>query len=232
LSALALFCSPSLALYPKKLSDSYHPAPTLVLLFKSSVMSTKKAAAAAKAKVLNEASKNAAVDNAKAKVLNQASKNAAVDNAKAKVLNEASKNTVAAPPADNAIPNDGTGVLMLDPWLEPFQDALRSRYSKAQEWIQTINKHEGGLDAFSKVCVYSQLEGLELIPRRVMRSMESMSTRTEISHTESGRRMPSRHTSLETSVSLLLFTVVHRADMSRQLGPSLPPHDQELIRSF
>lgn len=51
------------------------------------------------------------------------------------------------------LPNDGTGVLQLDPWLEPFKDNLRSRYSKAQEWIQTLEKHEGGLEKFSRVCL-------------------------------------------------------------------------------
>lgn len=42
------------------------------------------------------------------------------------------------------------GVLQLDPWLEPFKDALRSRYSHAQKWIKTINETEGGLDKFSR----------------------------------------------------------------------------------
>ena len=42
------------------------------------------------------------------------------------------------------------GVLTLDPWLEPFKPALRSRFSKAQKWIQTINDTEGGLDQFSR----------------------------------------------------------------------------------
>ena len=43
------------------------------------------------------------------------------------------------------------GVLSIDPWLEPFQDALKRRYSKAQSWIETIDKTEGGLDKFSRV---------------------------------------------------------------------------------
>ncbi|MCJ1354246.1 MAG: alpha-1,4-glucan branching enzyme [Icmadophila ericetorum] len=47
-------------------------------------------------------------------------------------------------------PADGTGVIQLDPWLEPFKDALKKRYSHAQQWIKTINDHEGGLDKFSK----------------------------------------------------------------------------------
>jgi hypothetical protein len=67
------------------------------------------------------------------------------------------------------IPNDGTGMLStavqlhpsrltinpgvvgLDPWLEPFKDSLRSRYSKAEKWIKTINETEGGLEKFSRV---------------------------------------------------------------------------------
>jgi len=53
-----------------------------------------------------------------------------------------------APPND--IPTDGTGVVKLDPWLEPFSDALRSRFSKAQGWIQKINETEGGLAKFSQ----------------------------------------------------------------------------------
>lgn len=41
-------------------------------------------------------------------------------------------------------------MIKLDPWLEPFKDALRSRYSHAQKWIKTIDETEGGLDKFSK----------------------------------------------------------------------------------
>ncbi|WXC47434.1 hypothetical protein QX201_007152 [Fusarium graminearum] len=48
------------------------------------------------------------------------------------------------------IPNDGTGVVKLDPWLEPFSGALKRRYSKAQDWIKTINAAEGGLEKFSR----------------------------------------------------------------------------------
>ena len=43
-----------------------------------------------------------------------------------------------------------SGVIKLDPWLEPFKDALRSRYSHAQKWIKTIDETEGGLEKFSK----------------------------------------------------------------------------------
>lgn len=45
----------------------------------------------------------------------------------------------------------GLGVVQLDPWLSPFKDALRSRYSHAQKWIKTINDTEGGLEKFSRV---------------------------------------------------------------------------------
>ena len=43
-----------------------------------------------------------------------------------------------------------SGVIKLDPWLEPFKDALRSRYSNAQKWIKTIDETEGGLEKFSR----------------------------------------------------------------------------------
>lgn len=46
--------------------------------------------------------------------------------------------------------NIRTGVIKLDPWLAPFSDSLKRRYSKAQEWIKTIQDTEGGLDKFSK----------------------------------------------------------------------------------
>lgn len=46
------------------------------------------------------------------------------------------------------------GVLKLDPWLEPFKGELRSRFTKAQDWIKKINNTEGGLEKFSRVrCV-------------------------------------------------------------------------------
>ncbi|KAL6359591.1 hypothetical protein LRP88_07012 [Fusarium phalaenopsidis] len=52
--------------------------------------------------------------------------------------------------AADGIPNDGTGVVKLDPWLSPFSDALKRRFSKAQEWIKSINDNEGGLEKFSR----------------------------------------------------------------------------------
>ncbi|KAL4894738.1 glycoside hydrolase superfamily [Aspergillus ambiguus] len=47
-------------------------------------------------------------------------------------------------------PPDGTGVIQLDPWLEPFRDALRQRYALVEGWIKTIDDTEGGLDQFSR----------------------------------------------------------------------------------
>ena len=38
----------------------------------------------------------------------------------------------------------------MDPWLSPFKDALRARYSHAQKWIKKIDETEGGLGQFSK----------------------------------------------------------------------------------
>ncbi|PNS13878.1 1,4-alpha-glucan-branching enzyme [Sphaceloma murrayae] len=68
-----------------------------------------------------------------------------------------SKNSVMQPAA-GTIPNDGTGkssvhvvcVIQLDPWLEPFKASLKSRYSKAQDWIKKIEDTEGGLEKFSR----------------------------------------------------------------------------------
>lgn len=45
---------------------------------------------------------------------------------------------------------DGTGVIRLDPWLEPFKSALQHRYSAYKKWVATINQTEGGLAKFSK----------------------------------------------------------------------------------
>ena len=42
------------------------------------------------------------------------------------------------------------GIVQLDPWLSPFKDALRSRFSHAQKWLKTINDTEGGLEQFSR----------------------------------------------------------------------------------
>ena len=82
-------------------------------------------------------------------------------------LNKESNNSVVGEPGGNKVPADGTGksycpclweisqliwlgVVQLDPWLSPFKDALRSRYSHAQKWIKTIEETEGGLEKFSR----------------------------------------------------------------------------------
>lgn len=44
-----------------------------------------------------------------------------------------------------------SGIIQLDGYLEPFRDALKSRFSKAQQWIKTIDETEGGLEKFSRV---------------------------------------------------------------------------------
>jgi 1,4-alpha-glucan branching enzyme len=83
-------------------------------------------------------------------------------------LNNASANSVADAPAKG--PNDGTGtaffrlqspisthsltpsgIVQLDPYLEPFKGALQSRYAKAQQWLKTIDDTEGGIEKFSRV---------------------------------------------------------------------------------
>lgn len=70
--------------------------------------------------------------------------------------NEAAANSVNQAPPASGIPNDGTGVIQLDPYLEPFKDALKSRFSKAQKWIKDIEASEGGLERFSRVIHISQ----------------------------------------------------------------------------
>ena len=84
----------------------------------------------------------------------------------ASALNNASDNSVLSGPASDKVAADGTGnfstnhfpylplmnagVVQLDPWLSPFKDALRSRYSHAQKWIRTIDDTEGGIEKFSR----------------------------------------------------------------------------------
>lgn len=45
---------------------------------------------------------------------------------------------------------DGTGVVQVDSWLEPYSHALRSRYRAFQKWVDTLNQNEGGLANFSR----------------------------------------------------------------------------------
>ncbi|KAI0876369.1 alpha amylase [Hypoxylon argillaceum] len=62
---------------------------------------------------------------------------------------EQSANTLLSSP-DAGLPNDGTGVIKLDPYLSPFQEPLKRRYAKAHEWIKKLAEGEGGVDKFSK----------------------------------------------------------------------------------
>jgi 1,4-alpha-glucan branching enzyme len=82
-------------------------------------------------------------------------------------LNKASANSTLSD-TPGQVPNDGTGtsccphccylltdqlpigIIQMDGYLEPFKDALKSRFSKAQKWIQTIEETEGGLEKFSR----------------------------------------------------------------------------------
>ncbi|KAF7595665.1 alpha-1,4-glucan branching enzyme [Aspergillus hancockii] len=57
---------------------------------------------------------------------------------------------MASSQATDSSPPDGTGVIQLDPWLEPFRDALKQRFSFIEGWVKTINETEGGLEKFSK----------------------------------------------------------------------------------
>ncbi|PWN21992.1 glycoside hydrolase [Microstroma glucosiphilum] len=45
---------------------------------------------------------------------------------------------------------DGTRVISIDPWLEPFAPALRERYAVYKKWLDNINSTEGGLLKFSQ----------------------------------------------------------------------------------
>lgn len=80
-------------------------------------------------------------------------------------LNSESDNSVLGATGREKVPADGTGkscriapktrlnsigVVQLDPWLSPFKDALRARYSHAQKWMKTLDDTEGGLNNFSK----------------------------------------------------------------------------------
>ncbi|KAF2826395.1 alpha-glucan branching enzyme [Ophiobolus disseminans] len=64
-------------------------------------------------------------------------------------LNNASANSTLTGAPGNT-PNDGTGIIQLDGYLEPFRDALKSRFAKAKQWIKTIDETEGGLEKFSR----------------------------------------------------------------------------------
>ncbi|KAG5461603.1 MAG: glycoside hydrolase superfamily, partial [Olpidium bornovanus] len=50
----------------------------------------------------------------------------------------------------NAETDEGTGVVRIDPWLEPFRGAIRHRYSMYKEWLDRINKNDAGYDKFTR----------------------------------------------------------------------------------
>ncbi|KAL7421585.1 alpha-1,4-glucan branching enzyme [Cryptotrichosporon argae] len=52
--------------------------------------------------------------------------------------------------AQTEMPTDGTGVLIVDPWLEPYSDGLRNRYSAYAKTLKVIDDHEGGLAHFAE----------------------------------------------------------------------------------
>lgn len=45
---------------------------------------------------------------------------------------------------------DGTKIISIDPWLEPFADGLRSRYAVYRSWADRIKQNEGGLANFAR----------------------------------------------------------------------------------
>lgn len=49
---------------------------------------------------------------------------------------------------------DGTGLIDLDPWLKPYEEALRRRYRKYRSTLQRIVEAAGSLDAFSRGHAY------------------------------------------------------------------------------
>ena len=133
-------------------------------------------------------------------------------------VNERSVNAIMNSKPANGLPNDGTGrfhsfqghsrglivvgVVQLDPWLSPFKEALRQRFSKAQQWIKTIDETEGGLEKFSRV----RRPWNALVPktnvRRAKRSLGSISIARTTLPIGNGRPMLPRHSLLVNSVFL------------------------------
>jgi 1,4-alpha-glucan branching enzyme len=50
----------------------------------------------------------------------------------------------------NANPRPGTGLIALDPWLEPYADQLANRYARFEHALQRIVEAEQSLEAFSR----------------------------------------------------------------------------------
>jgi hypothetical protein len=120
----------------------------------------------------------------------------------------------------NGLPADGTGklhsfginergliivgVVQLDPWLSPFKEALRYRFSKAQQWIKAIDETEGGLEKFSRVCTASNGSNPKTDVCRAKRSSDSISIARTTLPIGNGRPMLRRHSLLVISVFLSL----------------------------
>lgn len=50
----------------------------------------------------------------------------------------------------NTTPEDGTAIVKLDPYLEPYKGAIKHRYDRFAQIKQQIKESEGGYDKFSK----------------------------------------------------------------------------------
>ncbi|TWT41860.1 1,4-alpha-glucan branching enzyme GlgB [Phycisphaerae bacterium RAS1] len=48
------------------------------------------------------------------------------------------------------VESDGTGLIALDPWLEPYADALRRRYARFTAKVAEILRHDGSLAHFAR----------------------------------------------------------------------------------
>ncbi|PHH50626.1 1,4-alpha-glucan-branching enzyme [Ceratocystis fimbriata CBS 114723] len=59
------------------------------------------------------------------------------------------------------VAKDGSGIISLDPYLEPHRDALKRRYSKAQEWLKKLDATEGGVANFAKAIHSHTKQGYE-----------------------------------------------------------------------
>lgn len=48
------------------------------------------------------------------------------------------------------MPTDGTAIVKLDPWLEPFKGAIKHRFEGYAKLKEQIQKSEGGYERFSR----------------------------------------------------------------------------------
>jgi hypothetical protein len=106
---------------------------------------------------------------------------------------------------------DGTGVVKVDSWLEPFSDSLRHRYKAYQKWVDTINQHEGGLEKFSR--------GYEKMGFIV-------ASNGDITYREWAPNATSAHLIGDFSTPP---APLNRSDFLRQLGPPSNPNDKRQL---